>query len=139
MSIPFLPSNLECSCIQHVSITEVGYREGPEHHCPRDLFCTHHLCGGEGCAQPREGGRQKLTDQFEPFQPVLSPHYLHPAASLASPGCGAIRDAEERPEPETPRQHPVHVLPVDGKGIPWGEVERTVLRTKPHITHSSRL
>lgn len=64
---------------------------------------------------------------------------LHPAASLASPRCGAIRDAEERPEPETPRQHAVHVLPVDGKRIPFGEVERTMVRTKPYIIHSSQL
>lgn len=71
---------------------------------------------------------KKLTRQFKKSYPVLSPSYLHPTASLASPRCGPISDAKEWAKPETSRKHAVHVLPVDGKRVPFRKVERTTVR-----------
>lgn len=86
-------------------------------------------------------GERSLTRQFKKILACSQPlSYLHPPASLASPRSGPISDTKQRAKPETSRKHAVHVLPVNSKRVPLGEIESTMVRkgrwnTKPCIIH----
>lgn len=91
--------------------------------------------------QRNRGGKAAVHEILSSSRALF---YLHPAASLARPGCGPIGDAKERAKAKTPGKHAVHVLPVDGERVPFGKGERATVRkgrqkTKPHTIPPSRL